>query len=117
MEVEGQTVKISARSTKEEEAKETGTDTDTKQARAALLRALAPLPASALACFAAADAATSLSQWHRVERSTQYSQRALRFPENADMHKVKAHLEDGVLKVVIPKTSEPQRKRETVKVT
>jgi hypothetical protein len=31
--------------------------------------------------------------------------------------KVNAHLQDGVLKVVIGKTAEPQRKRQAVKVT
>jgi HSP20 family molecular chaperone IbpA len=30
------------------------------------------------------------TQWHRVERSTQFASRALRFPENADMNQARA---------------------------
>jgi HSP20 family molecular chaperone IbpA len=59
--VEGHTIKISTRSTKEEEEKESGTGPQD-------------------------------TQWHRVERSTQFASRALRFPENADMSQARAVL-------------------------
>lgn len=41
--------------------------------------------------------------WHRVERSSRFQSRALRFPDNADLTKVSAKLENGVLSVDLPK--------------
>ena len=77
----------------------------------------------------------------RVRARAQFAARALRFPENADLSKVRphgscapalphsptlactptrqvtAHVEDGVLKIEIAKMAEPQRQRASVKVT
>ena len=84
LEVEGNTIKLSAESTAAERAKEEGTSTAT---------------------------------YHRVERSCQYAQRALRFPEDSDMKSVSAHYENGVLTVRIAKKSEEKRDKATIKVT
>ena len=86
LEVEGQTVKVSATPTAEEAAKEAG------------------------------DSGSDVT-WHRIERSTTYASRALRFPENADMHAITAHADDGVLRLRIAKVAEAKRDRVLVKVT
>ncbi|KAJ7300144.1 hypothetical protein O6H91_Y063700 [Diphasiastrum complanatum] len=41
--------------------------------------------------------------WHRVERKQGQFIRRFRLPENADVENVKAQVEDGVLRVTIPK--------------
>jgi HSP20 family molecular chaperone IbpA len=110
--VEGQTVTISATPTPEEAAKEAG------------------------------DSGAGVT-WHRIERSTMYASRgaccghgywlpacdrlvhlrwaipsaALRFPENANMHDIQAHADDGVLRLRIAKTAEAKRDKTVVKVT
>jgi HSP20 family protein len=43
-------------------------------------------------------------KWHRVERSTSYSRRAIRMPDSADLTHVTAKYQDGVLQMTIPKT-------------
>lgn len=43
--------------------------------------------------------------YHRVERFQTWSERAVRLPQSADFDKVDAKLEDGVLRVNIPKKS------------
>ena len=55
--------------------------------------------------------------WHRIDRSTMYASRALRFPENANMHDIQAHADDGVLRLRIAKTAEEKRDKTVVKVT
>ena len=55
--------------------------------------------------------------WHRIERSTMYASRALRFPENANMHDIQAHTDDGVLRLRIAKTAEEKRDKQVVKIT
>ena len=52
-------------------------------------------------------------KWHRVERSSQFQRRALRLPETADLDKVSATMENGILSVDIPKKAvhEPAAKR------
>ena len=42
-------------------------------------------------------------RWHRVERVQEYSTRALRMPETADLSKLEASMEGGVLTVKVPK--------------
>jgi HSP20 family molecular chaperone IbpA len=79
------------------------------------------------------------TRWHRVERSSQFASRALRFPDDADLSKarrvanqasaaamthpltlhrtqVNANLDAGVLRVTIPKRPEAAPKRQTIKV-
>ena len=46
-----------------------------------------------------------------------YAPRALRFPENANMHAITAHADDGVLRLRIAKIADAKRDRTIVKVT
>ena len=46
----------------------------------------------------------------------QFASRAMRFPEEADLSKVNANMEAGVLRVTIPKREAAQTKRQTIKV-
>ena len=50
-------------------------------------------------------------KFHRVERSTSFASRAMRFPDNADMSQVAANVEHGVLKICIKKRAEAQGRR------
>lgn len=43
------------------------------------------------------------NKWHRVERCRGKFQRRFRLPENAKVDQVKAHMENGVLVVTVPK--------------
>lgn len=47
-------------------------------------------------------------RWHRMERSSYYSGRALRMPSRADLDNVKASYQDGVLRLEVPKKTEEQ---------
>lgn len=51
-------------------------------------------------------------QWHRVERTVGVFWRQFKLPEGADMDNVKARLEEGVLRITVPKLSEAERKKE-----
>jgi HSP20 family molecular chaperone IbpA len=48
-------------------------------------------------------------KYHRVERSSQWVQRRVRLPESADLHKITAKMENGVLRLDIPKMEEKVR--------
>lgn len=50
-------------------------------------------------------------KWHRVERVNGKFLRQFRLPLNADLEKVQAHLEDGVLRVLVPKFAEEKRRQ------
>jgi HSP20 family protein len=54
--------------------------------------------------------------WHRVERSCNFNSRALRFPDAADLSKVQANVENGVLRVCIAKRPETQQQRKAIAV-
>ena len=49
--------------------------------------------------------------YHRVERSQGEFRRVLPLPESIDEEKINAHFENGVLKVVVPKSEEVKSKR------
>ena len=42
-------------------------------------------------------------RWHRVERVSEYTTRALRMPEQADLSTIDASMDGGVLIVKVPK--------------
>ncbi|KAA8545401.1 hypothetical protein F0562_020185 [Nyssa sinensis] len=50
-------------------------------------------------------------KWHRAERTAGKFWRQFRLPGNADLDAIKAHLEDGVLRITVPKLVE-ERKRQ-----
>ena len=53
--------------------------------------------------------------WHRVERRTGSFLRTLPLPSPVDETKVEARFEEGVLKVIVPKTEESKPRRIEVK--
>ncbi|KAJ1412715.1 HSP20-like chaperone [Sesbania bispinosa] len=54
------------------------------------------------------------NKWHRIERCRGKFQRRFRLPENAKVDQVKAHMENGVLVVTVPKeeVKKPETKRD-----
>lgn len=48
-------------------------------------------------------------KYHRVERSSQFVQRRVRLPESANLSKIAAKMENGVLRLDIPKMEERVR--------
>ncbi|EEF41130.1 22.7 kDa class IV heat shock protein [Ricinus communis] len=53
-------------------------------------------------------------KWHRVERTNGKFWRQFRLPNNVDLDHIKAHLEDGVLRVNVPKFAEEQKRQPKV---
>ncbi|KAE8702877.1 22.0 kDa class IV heat shock protein [Hibiscus syriacus] len=53
-------------------------------------------------------------KWHRAERINGKFWRQFRLPSNADLDHVKAHLEDGVLKITVPKFSDEAKRQSKV---
>ncbi|PON82146.1 Small heat shock protein HSP [Trema orientale] len=53
-------------------------------------------------------------KWHRSERISGKFWRQFRLPANADLDRIKAHLENGVLKITVPKLAEEKKRQPKV---
>ncbi|KAI7742077.1 hypothetical protein M8C21_030083 [Ambrosia artemisiifolia] len=55
-------------------------------------------------------------RWHRVERTSGKFWRQFRLPANADVDKIAAHLEDGVLKIKVPKLAQVKKQSKVIDI-
>ncbi|KAI3800419.1 hypothetical protein L1987_28510 [Smallanthus sonchifolius] len=55
-------------------------------------------------------------KWHRAERTSGKFWRQFRLPASADMEKITAHLEDGVLKIKVPKVDQVKKQSKVIDI-
>ncbi|KAK1420117.1 hypothetical protein QVD17_21457 [Tagetes erecta] len=55
-------------------------------------------------------------KWHRAERTSGKFWRQFRLPVNVDMEKIMAHLEDGVLKIKVPKLAQVKKQSKVIEI-
>ncbi|CAA6660242.1 unnamed protein product [Spirodela intermedia] len=55
-------------------------------------------------------------KWHRAERTSGKFWRLFRLPAGADMDGIRAHLEDGVLTITVPKLAEERKQAKVVEI-
>ncbi|KAI3741183.1 hypothetical protein L1987_58850 [Smallanthus sonchifolius] len=55
-------------------------------------------------------------KWHRAERTSGVFWRQFRLPASADMEKITAHLEDGVLKIKVPKVAQVKKQSKVIDI-
>lgn len=55
-------------------------------------------------------------QYHRFERTHGSFLRTIKFPKDTDPERVSAKMEDGVLRIEIARTSEPEKKKRTIAI-
>lgn len=55
-------------------------------------------------------------KWHRAERSAGKFWRQFRMPGSANVDAIKAHLENGVLRITVPKVAEVKRQPRVVNI-
>ncbi|KAI7748639.1 hypothetical protein M8C21_012439 [Ambrosia artemisiifolia] len=55
-------------------------------------------------------------KWHRAERTAGKFWRQFRLPANADVDNIMAHLEDGVLKIKVPKVAQERKQTKVIDI-
>ncbi|KAJ0491410.1 putative small heat shock protein HSP20 [Helianthus annuus] len=55
-------------------------------------------------------------KWHRAERTSGKFWRRFRLPANADIENITAHLEDGVLKIKVPKLAQVKKQSKIIDI-
>ncbi|GJW61368.1 HSP20-like chaperones superfamily protein [Tanacetum coccineum] len=55
-------------------------------------------------------------KWHRAERTSGKFWRQFKLPANADLDNIKAHLEDGVLKIKVPKMAQEKKQSKVIDI-
>uniref|UniRef100_A0A803N912 SHSP domain-containing protein n=2 Tax=Chenopodium quinoa TaxID=63459 RepID=A0A803N912_CHEQI len=62
------------------------------------------------------EAAKDGDKWHRIERSRGKFCRRFQLPQNAEADEVKANMENGVLKVIIPKQEMKKPEKKVIEI-
>ncbi|PWA51687.1 HSP20-like chaperones superfamily protein [Artemisia annua] len=55
-------------------------------------------------------------KWHRAERTSGKFWRQFKLPANADLENIQAHLEDGVLKIKVPKMAQEKKQSKVIDI-